>query len=84
MTPSESGYTPGRLVADFPDLAESDVLCSLNPGLARKARGDRSGTIADCQRFLGLAPNAPQARAVRAEIQRIRQQQAKAGAGAGK
>ena len=41
MTPSESGDTPGRLVADFPDLAESDVLCSLSAGIDESVRKGR-------------------------------------------
>jgi regulator of sirC expression with transglutaminase-like and TPR domain len=41
--------------------------------------------MADWQRFLELAPNHPQAPAVRAAIQQLRaRQRAKAGAGAGK
>ena len=46
-------------------------------GLLLNRAGDRIGAIAELERYLALAPNAPDAESVRGEIKSIRQSQAR-------
>ncbi len=46
-------------------------------GLLLNRVGDRTGAIAELERYLALAPNAPDAESVRGEIKSIRQSQAR-------